>query len=168
MAQKALLHLVPRTHPGRPIPFVGWSTRHLFINSAAIAICLFVAACGAPANQVSESQALINQLQMAEFHVVHGGEIRHDFLSIPGRTILVNGEQVELFEYASRAAATTDSHHIDKDACLVHTPTGNFMEEWPGTPHLYLKDRLMVIYMGTTPAIEAFLVSHLGAQFAGK
>jgi len=42
------------------------------------------------------------------------------------------------------------------------------MPLWVDVPHFYLKERIIVLYVGDDPAIEELLESVLGSQFAGR
>jgi hypothetical protein len=143
---------------------------------AALALaCLLLGACGAATAATVQSpaageySALLNAFRSAKLTVYDGGATAQEqFLAVPGKKIFVEGQALEVYQYASAAAATHDSHNIDKDACLIHMIGGGTkMVNWDQPPHLYKKDRLLVIYVGTDYNIINVLVAQLGPQFAG-
>jgi len=147
------------------------------ITLAALALaCLLFGACGAatavttPQNpEAGEYSALLSAFRSAKLTVYDGGApAREQFLAVAGKKIFVEGQALEVYQYASAAAATHDSQNIDKDACLIHMIGGGTkMVNWEQPPHLYLKDRLLVIYVGSNYDIINVLVARLGPQFAG-
>jgi len=93
--------------------------------------------------------------------------LKQPFLSVTGHLLSVNGERVEVYEYASVAAAEQDAKNISADACLVKTPQGSMMMDWPGPPHVYKHGRVIVLYAGLNAGVIKLLVNTLGPQFAG-
>jgi hypothetical protein len=83
---------------------------------------------------------------------------------VAGQIIGVNGEDVQVFEYADSAAADADAALITPDAGSI----GMNMMTWMATPHAYRAGKLIVLYVGDNPAITTLLESLLGAQFAGR
>lgn len=152
---------------------------------AALALalaCLLLGACGATTGATigtsgashsptaSEYSALLNAFRTAHFTVYDGGATAtQQFLSVTGKKVFIDGQAVEAYQYATADAATKDSHNIDDDACLIHKLSGGTtMVNWDQPPHLYKKDRLIVIYVGSDYSIIDVLVTQLGPQFAGK
>src|SRR5260221_6087519 len=81
--------------------------------------------------------------------------LKQPFLSISGHLLSVSGERVEVYEYASAAAAAGDAKNISADARLVKTP------------HVYKSGRVIVQYAGLNSGVITLLVKTLGPQFAG-
>jgi len=143
---------------------------------AALALlCLLLGACGATTATTPQSpaageyNALMNAFRSAKLTIYDGGTAAHEqFLTIAGKKIFVEGQALEVYQYASANAATHDSHNIDDDACLIHMIGGGTkMVNWDQPPHLYKKDRLLIIYVGSDYDIINVLVAQLGPQFAG-
>ena len=100
--------------------------------------------------RVRAAAALMERLRVAEATV---GEdpytlLKQPFLSISGHLLSVNGERVEAYEYASVAAAAGDGKNVSAGACLVKTPQGSTMMDWPGPPPVYKSGRVIVQYAG--------------------
>jgi mono/diheme cytochrome c family protein len=95
--------------------------------------------------------------------VQHMGSINQPFLSGQGRIVRVNGEDLQVFEYANRGLAEDDIRDVRPDGCCF----GTTIISWMGSPHLYQKDRLIVIYIGDNSSMRNLLENILGSQFAG-
>jgi hypothetical protein len=160
------------------------SLHHALGVTALVLACLCAAACGAttttgtkapaatasPAHAAAaEYTALLGAFRAAKLTVYEPGTAVHQpFLSAAGSVIFVQGQRVEVYQYPDTASAARDSTHIDKDACLIHTASGQEMVSWQGQPHLYTKGRLLVIYVGDNYDIIDVLVAQFGQQFAGE
>jgi hypothetical protein len=82
--------------------------------------------------------------------------LKQPFLSISGHLLSVNGERVEAYEYASVAAAAGDGKNVSAGACLVKTPQGSTMMDWPGPPPVYKSGRVIVQYAGLNSGSSCF------------
>jgi hypothetical protein len=147
-----------------------------------VALGLLCAACGvgsttgaqsvkgtsAPGSLVRDAAGLRTALQAARVTISDGPQVTERFVTITGQTLFVNGERVEVFEYATPEAANADAARIDPDACMVTTPNGTITLDWPDSPHFYKSGRLIVLYVGTTASMKQLLTSMLGGEFAGK
>lgn len=80
-----------------------------------------------------------------------------------GVRLCVAGQQVSVYLYEIEeervAAATTidpqDPSHV-----------GRAIIEWAGNPRFWQRDRIIVLYLGGDPAVEAGITSVLGSPFA--
>jgi len=77
---------------------------------------------------------------------------------------LTTAADLQLFEYGSASAASADAHQIRADG----SGTATAIVDWVAPPHFYIKGRVLVIYVGSDPAVLSLLQSLLGAQFAGR
>lgn len=117
---------------------------------------------------VQDTATLLTQLQAAHVSISQGGQVRETFLSVTGTTLIANGERVEVFEYATAAAANADAARIDPEACMVSTDKGTINLEWKDSPHFFKGGRVIVLYVGTTPQMRQLFTQMFGPQFAGK
>lgn len=108
--------------------------------------------------------SLIDNLRAAGATVEPVGEIEQVFFSVKGQSIMVNGNDVQVFEYADVAAADTDAALVATDGGSV----GTTMVTWVATPHFYKTGKLIVLYVGDDGGVTAMLESALGSQFAGR
>ena len=97
-------------------------------------------------------------------NVTQEGEISQTFFSVEGRIIKVNGEDIQVFEYANIADADADSSLVSPDGSSV----GTNMITWISAPHFFKKEKLIVIYIGENNNIMNGLEKALGKQFAGQ
>lgn len=163
--------------------------KRVWMACMLVALALLCAACGvkgvsgtgsarssstsaaakpAPGGAVHDAAGLLKALQATNLTVSVGPQVTERFVTITGQTLFVNGERVEVFEYATPEAANADAARIDPEACMVTTPNGTINLDWPDSPHLYKSGRLIVLYVGTTASMKQLLTSMLGGQFAGK
>jgi hypothetical protein len=96
------------------------------------------------------------------------GDVSEPFLSVPGRLITVNDEDVEVFEYTSPDARAADATRASPDAMAVVDAAGNVSStSWIATSHVYHTGRLIVVYAGENDAVSGVLESVLRRQGEG-
>lgn len=95
--------------------------------------------------------------------------------------LLADGATVEVFTFPTAAAASAAASQVDTGGTGYPQADGNWIQvEWVGSPHVFARDRLIVIYVeeaqvGTSPAVRAVidqsvlqtLRSQMGEEFAG-
>ena len=96
--------------------------------------------------------------------VVTGEPVRQPFFSVPGRILVVNAEDVQIFEYDDASAAQADAARVSQDGGSI----GTTIISWMAPPHFFRRDRLNAIYVGSNASVLAALSSSLGPQFAGR
>lgn len=119
-----------------------------------------------PATEIDESldaQGLADSLASFGATVGQEGQIDQPFFSVPGQVITVNGESVQVFEYADAAQADDEASQVAPDGSSI----GTTMATWIGPPHFYRAGRLIVLYVGEDQPIMELLETVLGSQFAG-
>ncbi len=107
---------------------------------------------------------LIAQLRGQGLKAERAGDISQPFFSVKGRGISVNGENVQVFVYASESAAEAEAKLVSPDGGSV----GTSMMSWMAPPHFYRKGELIALYVGREQAVIDALVAILGPQFAGR
>jgi len=113
------------------------------------------------------------KLKASGAKVIPGGDISQPFMDVQGHTLAVNGEQLQVYEYASVADANQQAARISPDGTAFTTvsssgmPVGATQVDWVRPPHLYKAGRVIVIYIGTNNAVMHLLEGILGKQFAG-
>ncbi len=113
---------------------------------------------------VTDYVSLFDNLRAAGATVEPAGDISQPFFSVKGNAITVNGENVQVFEYADAATADTEAALVSPDGSSV----GITMVSWVATPHFYKTGRLIVLYVGDDTAVQNVLEAVLGSQFAGR
>lgn len=83
-----------------------------------------------------------------------GEAVEQDFLTIPGQSIMINGEEVQIFTFSSAEELEAQASQLD----------GNPEDE----PHFYKMGSMLVRYAGSDPGVRDLLEDVLGAQAAGQ
>ena len=141
----------------------------------ALAFAILAASCSStstPDINGSEGQSepgadvfdLLGELESSGAVVENAGDISQPFLSVEGQIVKLAGVEIQVFEYADASAALAQTEMISSDGSSV----GTTMISWVEAPHFYLKDRFLVIYVGSDSATIETLVEVLGPQFAGR
>ena len=113
---------------------------------------------------VTDHVSLVDNLRQAGATVEPAGEVSQPFFAVAGNIIVVNGGDVQVFEYADAAAAEAEAALVSPDGSSV----GTSMIGWVASPHFYKAGRLIVLYVGDSEAVTDVLESVLGQQFAGR
>ena len=137
----------------------------------SIVICgLVLLACGtaAPtAPDASFSSATLTQaLRDGGATVATAGTMPQDtfpFFAIASQDLMVNGETVHVFEYATAAKAAGDQAKVTESG----TPIGPVQITWIEPPRFYQKGRIIVLYVGHSDDVSRRLEMILGRPFAG-
>jgi hypothetical protein len=107
---------------------------------------------------------LTTQLRGQGVKVERAGDISQPFFSVKGKGMAVNGENVQVFVYASPSAAEVEAKRVSPDGGSV----GTNMMSWMAPPHFYRKGELIALYVGAEQSVIDALVAALGPQFAGR
>jgi hypothetical protein len=113
---------------------------------------------------VTSYASLMDALRTAGATVATGDPVSQVFLSGNGRFMRVNGQDVQVFEYSSAAAADADAGRISADGSAI----GTTMVTWVAPPHFYRSGPVLVLYVGSEATVIRALESVLGRQFAGR
>ena len=92
------------------------------------------------------------------------GEVYQPFFSPVRRFLTVNGDDVQVFEYAVTPIAVYKASKVAPDGMGV----GNAVHvAWLAPPHFYAAERLIVVYRGMNRSVMRLLHAVLGPPFAG-
>jgi hypothetical protein len=143
-----------------------------------MAVALVSAACGdsdddggaspttsPPDDTVTDVATLTEGLLAAGASVEAGGNVSQPFFPVDADLIVVNGEDVQVFVYADAAAADSEAQAISPDGHSIGD--GLSTVTWCSIPHFFGANRLIVLYVGDTPAMTELLEGVLGQEFAG-
>jgi hypothetical protein len=117
---------------------------------------------GAP--MVEDQASIVAALQAAGATTNVGDPVMQDFFTPEGQIITVNGADIQVFEYADAAAMESEAAQVAPDGGSI----GTSMVTWMDAPHFYKIGRLIVLYVGSDPAILDLLKQLIGPQFAGQ
>ena len=113
---------------------------------------------------VGDYASLVHALRAAGSAVNPAGAVSQPFFAPQGQVLNVDGEDVQVFEFASPEATDTVAQSISADGSSI----GTSMVGWVAPPHLYRAGRLIVIYVGSASGVIGALQEVMGAQFAGS
>ncbi len=85
------------------------------------------------------------------------------YLSTPGTLVHINGQGVQVFEYADAALLEAEISGLAPDASSID---GRPLA-WQGTPHFWRRGPVLVLWVGDDPAMLQLLNTVLGEQIAG-
>lgn len=106
--------------------------------------------------------AFIDAVRLAGLPVEIAGQVDQPFFSVPAQILRVNGEDLQLFEYPEPATAASEAALIAPDGGFVDTS----MMMWVGTPHFYVHDQFIVLYIGESDSLLKALNGILGEPIA--
>lgn len=80
-----------------------------------------------------------------------------------GVSLCVAGQQVSVYVFDTEAEAATVADRIDP---ADPSNLGTTIIEWAGNPTFWQRGGIIVLYLGSNPAVKAGLTSILGQPFA--
>lgn len=92
------------------------------------------------------------------------GRISKPYLSAPGVVVRVDGQPVQVFQYADAAALAADVASLAPNASSID---GRPLA-WPAAPHFWRKGGLLALAVSDDQALVELVSSVLGPQFAGR
>jgi len=104
---------------------------------------------------------LLAALQAAGATVETGNKVEQPFFEVQGTEIKVNGQTVQVFEWADETSRAAVSGTI--------TPQGQFgttQVEWVGTPRFWAAGKIIALYVGDDAQVIALLTNAMGAPIA--
>ena len=124
------------------------------------------------AQNAMDYKALLKILQAQDATIVPAGDVSQSFMNAQqGHVIKIQGEQIQVYEYASASDADTQASHTSPDGTTFTfktlTGTKGTVADWIAPPHFYKRGRVIVLYVGRNSAIMQTLTKVLGKQFAG-
>jgi hypothetical protein len=100
-----------------------------------------------------------------------GQAITEPFFSARGRSLTVNGQDVQVLQFANAQEASQAAGAVSPDGYSVGATSGKQTTvsqiEWVATPHFFRRGRLIVLYVGANRDVLGLLRRLLGTQFAG-
>ncbi len=90
-------------------------------------------------------------------------KVSQPFFSVAGRVTNINGESVQVFEYATNSAAEADARRVSADGTTI----GTSKPTWMAPPHFFRSGKLIVLYVGANQTIVNLLRATVANQFAG-
>jgi len=113
---------------------------------------------------VKDYVSLVDNLRATGATVDPAGNVSQPFFAPQGQVLTVNGEDVQVFEFASADEADTVAETVSADGSSI----GTSMVGWVAPPHFYKAGKLIVLYVGSDRDVIDALQEAMGAQFAGR
>ncbi len=107
--------------------------------------------------------SITESLAASGVEVEEGETVAEPLFEVEGHALTVNGQEVQLYEFADAAAAEEQAALVAPDGTSIGT-TPVSVET---TPHFYHKDNTIAFYAGDDAAVLAALEVVFGAPFAG-
>lgn len=136
------------------------------------------AAAASPARGGGDQSGFADQLRGKGLTVEHIAEASEPFLRTIGARLRLSGgalaqpSELQAYTYDDPALAAEDAARVQPDTGVRWTePDGNVRTisfAWAAPPHFFRRERVLILYTGTDPAMLTLLTELLGAQFAGR
>jgi len=147
-----------------------------FLGLLALAV-LGAACAGANAGPAPGGNSALDPVQsLISTLGSHGATVQNKeaasepFFAAPGRLLLVNGQEVRVFRFASESEATAVVGAISPDGYSVVASGGLTtisQVDWVAKPHFYRSGTLIILYVGDDAATRQLLSAVVGPAFAG-
>jgi hypothetical protein len=112
---------------------------------------------------IEDYVSLVDALRFAGATVQPVEGLQQPFFEPMAQVVEVNGERLQIFEFADEEAAQAAAAMVSADG----TSIGPNMLTWQDTPHFYRVDRLIALYVGSDDDVLNLLQEGLGEPFAG-
>jgi hypothetical protein len=112
---------------------------------------------------VRDHVSLVDTLRAQGLTVEPTGPISQPFFSVPGQTLRVNSQDIQVFEYEDSAAMESQAKDISQDGMSI----GNTAVQWISPPHFFSSGKIIVLYLGTDATLLKKLETASGKQAAG-
>jgi len=136
-----------------------------------LAVAMLAAACAGIdggeerlADLAGSYDQLVNAMEMKDLDVEQGGSVVQPFFEPEGQVLVVEGQDVQVFEFSAETEAASAAGSISPDGSSI----GTSMVNWVADPHFYHSGRLVVIYLGSDGRVLSALEDVVGAQIAGR
>jgi hypothetical protein len=129
-------------------------------------LVLLLGACGSVATPTAAPQTgtslgyddLVQRLREDGAKVEPAGEVDQPFFSVTGQQIMVDGQEVQVFEYTDEMARRAEAAKIAPDGYTV----GDTKANWISRPNFWATGRVIVLYVGVDKALVSRLTDLLG------
>ena len=128
------------------------------MRAAAAVLVMLVLACATSSSPVAD------ELRAAGFTVRDAGTVEQPFFSVPAHVLVVNDEDLQLYEFSSAAEAEQAAAQVGANGMTIGTSSMS----WMAPPHFFRRDRTIANYLGRNPKLLAELEKMFGPQFAGQ
>jgi hypothetical protein len=113
---------------------------------------------------VRDHVSLVDSLRRQGLTVEPTGSVTQPFFSSPGQILRVNGQDVQVFEFEDPASAHSMAKEISTDGMSI----GHTVINWVKPPHFFSTGKIIVLYVGSDPALLRQLEIAMGKQITGS
>lgn len=114
-------------------------------------------------SEVPAAPAITESLTAAGVEVEEGEAVAESLFEVEGHILHVNGQDVQVYEFADAAAAEEQAARVSPDGTSIGTTPVSV----EAIPHFYHKDNTIAFYAGDDATVLAALEVVFGAPFAG-
>jgi hypothetical protein len=111
---------------------------------------------------IADLTSLVKALRAQRLKVRVAGAIEDPLLPGKATALIVNGADVQVFEYADNNAVQAALAMINPDGSLADVDI-----DWDDSPHFYHSGRIIALYIGNNNTVTKALTKTLGTQIAG-
>ncbi len=128
---------------------------------------------GCTAHSPAEPSELVNAQSLVRFLEHVGARVTvaeqmpresFPFFRVNAQRLLVNGQNVHVFEYSDADSAAEDAARVAPSG----SPVGDTQITWTDPPRFYRRGQLIVLYVGRNDEVSGMLEAVLGRPFAGR
>jgi hypothetical protein len=112
---------------------------------------------------VRDHVSLIDAMRAQGLTVEPTGSITQPFFPVPGHGLLIDGEDLQVFEFDNPSSANAKAREISPDGETI----GKTVVQWIAPPHFFLSGKIIVLYLGDNPELLKHLETALGKPIAG-
>jgi hypothetical protein len=146
---------------------------------ALLLVAALLAACSPQTSEIPETGAegtavgdseiggtneLLGALRAQGATVESSGTVQQEFFPVDANLLKVNGQDVQVFEFADENTRASTQATISADASTI----GTSIPTWVASPHFWAKGRLIVLYVGEDQATVDLLTGVLGTPIAER
>lgn len=103
-----------------------------------------------------------NAMKAMGIPVEVGTATSRPFFDVKGRALVVNGAEVELYEFDSKGEADEAAAKIAPDGSVAGEPA------WSGPVQWYRTELVIALYPGGDTAVTSAITTAMGPMFAGR
>ena len=143
------------------------------VRTATLALLMISWGCGESLTGPAETaprdvDGFVDQVRALGAEVAQSGPINQPFFSASGVRLLVNGHQVSVYAFPTSEGAAAAAGGVSADGSSIVGDGVAYNVLWVGPPHFFLRERVIVLYVGDDVEILELLEGILGPQFAGE
>jgi len=124
---------------------------------------LAIAIAGCTASMETSLSGVVAALRAENVDVKEVETLEQPFYAVPAHIFTADGEDLQLYEFASAAEAERAAAQVDARGSTI----GTTKMSWLAPPHFFRKDRVIAIHLGYSASTRAALERVMGKPFAG-